>query len=270
MSPRIAGGRASLQAFTGVMAVLFAAGVAVTIVESASMTAMGGVPMAGGWTLSMAWGPLCGQTWAGAAAAFLGMWGAMTVAMMLPALAPTLWRYRQAIGAIGITGGARVGWLTARVGAAYFSVWGAFGLAVFPAGAVLTGIAARLPEVSRAFPVLAGVVVLLAGALQCSAWKARRLACCRGETAHAAPRSAGARTAWRHGLRAGLHCGACCANLMAIALATGIMDLRVMAALAVAIAAERVAPDGRRAARIVGGGAVIAGLSMLAHAAGLG
>ncbi|MGU7780353.1 DUF2182 domain-containing protein [Burkholderia sp. PU8-34] len=269
LAARVAGDRASRQAFAGVMAVLFAAGVAVTIVESASMTAMGGVPMAGGWTLSMAWGRLCGRTWPGAAAAFLGMWGAMTVAMMLPSLAPALWRYRQAIGAAGVTGGVRAGSLTALVGAAYFSVWGTFGAAVFPAGAALAGIAEQLPEVARTFPVLAGVVVLLAGALQFSAWKARRLACCRGEVAHAASRAAGACAAWRHGLRAGLHCGACCANLMAIGLAAGIMDLHVMAALAVAIAAERVAPDGRRAARIGGAGAVIAGLAMIAYAAGL-
>jgi predicted metal-binding membrane protein len=31
-------------------------------------------------------------------------------------------------------------------------------------------------------------------------------------------------TAWRHGVRLGLHCGYCCANLMLILLVLGMMD----------------------------------------------
>nr|WP_231716606.1 DUF2182 domain-containing protein [Burkholderia ubonensis] len=262
----MAGGRASRRAFVGALAALFAVGVAATIAQGASMAAMGGVPMAGGWTVSMAWSRACGQTWPGATASFLGMWGAMTVAMMLPSLAPTLWRYRQALGAAGV---ARAGWLTVLAGAGYFAAWGALGVFVYPAGVALAGLAARLPGVARAFPVLAGVVVLLAGALQFTAWKARRLACCRGGAAHAASLPASAGSAWRDGLRAGCRCGACCANLMAIALAAGIMDLRVMTAVAAAITAERVAPHGARAARVGGGAAVGAGAWLIAHAAGL-
>ena len=50
--------------------------------------------MPGGWTMSMAWMRMPGQTWLGFAASFLGMWVAMMVAMMLPSLVPMLWRYR--------------------------------------------------------------------------------------------------------------------------------------------------------------------------------
>jgi hypothetical protein len=42
------------------------------------------MPMPGGWTMSMAWMRMPGQTWPGAAASFLGMWVVMMVAMMLP------------------------------------------------------------------------------------------------------------------------------------------------------------------------------------------
>ena len=66
--------RASQHAFLGVSALLFAASAAVTIVWCASMSAMGGMPMPGGWTMSMAWMRMPGQTWPGAAASFLGMW----------------------------------------------------------------------------------------------------------------------------------------------------------------------------------------------------
>ena len=47
--------RASRQAFLGVSALLFAASAAVTIAWCASMSAMGEMPMPGGWTMSMAW-----------------------------------------------------------------------------------------------------------------------------------------------------------------------------------------------------------------------
>jgi predicted metal-binding membrane protein len=87
--------RATQRAFFGVSALLFAASAAVTIVWCASMSAMGEMPMPGGWTMSVAWMRMPGQTWPGAAASFLGIWVVMMVAMMLPSLVPMLWRYRQ-------------------------------------------------------------------------------------------------------------------------------------------------------------------------------
>lgn len=254
------------MAFFGALAVLFAAGGAVTVVQCASMAAMGGVPMSGGWTMSMAWARPCGLAWPRAAAAFLGMWGAMTALMMLPALAPMLWRYRQAIGAAG---DARAAWLTVLAGGGYFAVWAVAGVAVYPAGTALAAAAIRLSALAQAVPFAAGAVVLGAGAVQFTRWKARRLACCRGAPARVRPAPPDARAAWRQGLRLGLHCGGCCANLMAAALATGVMDLRVMAVVTAAIAAERVAPDGVRAARLVGAGAIGAGAWLVARAAGL-
>jgi predicted metal-binding membrane protein len=50
---------------------------------------------AGGWTMSMAWMRMPGQTWPAATASFLGMWVVMMVAMMLPALVPMLQRYAR-------------------------------------------------------------------------------------------------------------------------------------------------------------------------------
>jgi len=54
---------------------------------------------------------------------------------------------------------------------------------------------------------------------------------------------------------------------MAVALAAGMMDLRVMAVVTVAIAAERLVPAGERVARIAGGVATGAGAMMIACAA---
>src|SRR3989454_11700177 len=117
ISRRMSSERATQRAFFGVSALLFAACAAATIVWCASMSAMGEVPMPGGWTMSMAWMRMPGQTWPGAAASFLGMWVVMMVAMMLPSLVPMLWRYRQAVGRTGET---RLGRLTALVGVGYF------------------------------------------------------------------------------------------------------------------------------------------------------
>ena len=85
---------------------------------------------------------------------------------------------------------------------------------------------------------------------------------------HALPADAG--TAWRHGLRLGLHCSCGCGGLMALLLVTGVMDLRAMALVAAAITSERLAPAGERVARAIGAGVVGAGLFLTGRAAGLG
>jgi predicted metal-binding membrane protein len=184
---------------------------------------------------------------------------------MLPSLVPMLWRYRQAVGRTGET---RLGRLTALVGVAYFFVWTAFGMAAFPLGVALAAIEMQLPALARAVPIAVGVVVLITGALQFTAWKARHLAWCReapgrGRTLPAAG------TAWRHGLRLGLHCSQCCAGLMAILLVIGVMDLGAMAVVAAAITVERLAPAGERVARATGAVVVGAGFFLIARAAGL-
>ena len=240
----IASDRASGPAFSGdpvllLCGLLWAVSAAVTILWCGSMPAMGEMPMPGGWTMSMVWMRMPGRTWAGPAASFLGMWVVMMVAMMLPSLVPMLRRYRESVLSTGAT---RLGWLTALVGGAYFFVWTACGIAVFPLGAALAAMEMRQPALARAVPVMAVVVVLIAGCLQFTAWKARHVASCR-EAPGRAPMLAGdAGTAWRLGLRLGLHCCYSCANLMAILLVAGIMDLRAMAIVTAAITLERLAP----------------------------
>jgi predicted metal-binding membrane protein len=260
---------AERQSFWGVSALVFAGSAAGTVGWCASMSssAMADMPMPGGWTMSMAWMRMPGQTWPVAAASFLGMWAVMMVAMMLPSLLPMLRSYRAAVGGGGHS---RLGRLTVVVGAGYFFVWTLFGMAAFPVGVALAALEMQQPSLARAVPFAVAAVVLVGGLLQWTAWKARQLACCRAvpECGRTLPADVG--TAWRHGLRLGARCGRCCAGLMAILLCMGVMDLRAMVVVAAAITVERVAPAGERVARGTGAVFVGAGLVLVARAAGLG
>jgi predicted metal-binding membrane protein len=221
--------------------------------------------MSEGCTMSTMWMRLPGQTWPGATASFLSMWIVMMVPMMLPSLIPMLRQYRQAVGA---TCEPRLDPQTALVSVGYFFLWAVVGLAVFPLGVALDASAMSHPAFSRAVPIAIGVVVLIAGGIQFSAWKARQLACYREAGVRIPPAGAGA--AWRHGVRLGRECVHCCGNLMVILLVIGIMDLRAMAAVTAAITLERLAPAHERVARAIGAVVVVAGVLLVARAAGLG
>lgn len=252
MSTRTAEGPPD-RAFTVVAAGALALGVAATLASTWSMPAMGGMPMPGGWTMSMTWMPMPGQSIAGAALSFLGMWSAMTVAMMLPSLAPVLRRYRAGAAAGDRRRLARLTWAAA---AGYFAVWVTVGAAIFPVGLAVAEAAMRHPAMARAVPAAVGTVLLAGGLLQFTPWKRRRLACCRPAPPDQ-PQRLG--EAWRYGVRLGANCAACCAGLTAIQLALGVMDLGVMAAVTAAITGERLAARAAVVARVTGAIAVAAG-----------
>jgi predicted metal-binding membrane protein len=228
---------------------------------------MGEMPISDASTMSMPWMPMPGQTWPGVAASFLGMWVVMMVAMMLPSLLPMLWRYRQAVERIGEV---RIGRLVTLVAGGYFLVWTVFGLAVFPLGVALTTVQIQYLVLARSEPIAVGVVILMAGALQLTTWKARHLAFCSDPPGPGSSLPVGIRGAWVHGLQLGVHCSQCCVGLMAILLVIGVMDFRAMVVVGAAITIERLAPAGARVARATGLVVVGAGLLLIARAAGLG
>src|SRR5215207_5954911 len=224
------------RAFETTATLLFVASAAVTIVWSRSMSAMPVMSMPGGWAMTMTWMRIPGETWLMGAASFLGMWIVMMVAMMLPALVAMLSRYREALRAAGET---RLARSTALAGAGYFSLWAAVGLPIYQAGRVVTDVAMCEPAFSRAVPITTAVIVVIAIAVQFTGWKAQQVACCREASTRAGVLPPHLRTAWRHGVRLGFDCLRCCANLMAILLVLGVMDLRVMAVVTAAVTLER-------------------------------
>jgi len=247
--------------FLAASALVFVASAAGTIVWCGAMA--GGMPMPGGWTMSMAWMRMPGQSWPGAAVMFMGMWLVMMTAMMTPSLVPMLRSYRRTLRGAGET---RLGALTALVGAGYFLVWAAVGAVAYPVGIAVASAEMRMPGLARAVPAATGIVLVLAGSLQLTAWKARRLDACRNSPACCRPVSPHPLGAVRAGLRAGLQCALCCAPPMAVLLVAGVMDLAVMAGVTTAITLERTVPAALLAARACGLVIVAAGAAVLVRA----
>ena len=246
--------RKSDRAFIAVSALAFVASAAVTVAWSASMTSMPGMTMPGGWTMSMAWMRMPGQSWPDLAGMFIGMWTVMMVAMMLPSLVPMLSRYRQRVGA-------HVGF-TAMAAAGYLSAWTMLGVIAFPLGVACAELAMRVPAIARLVPIVSGCVVAMAGALQLSPWKRRQLQRCRRASMRGA--TATATDAFGDGLRMGVDCIRCCAGTTPILFVLGVMDVAVMALLTAAISAERLLPGGERVARGIGVLMLAAGAFMIA------
>jgi predicted metal-binding membrane protein len=235
------------------VALVFAASAAITVVWCGSMSATPGMEMPGGWTMSMAWMRMPGQGWLDYAGMSIGMWAVMMPAMMMPVVTPMLAGYRRAVRA------KNVNTLTAWVAGGYFAMWISSGVALLPFGVAFAEWTMQSPAVSRAVPFIGALVMMVAGASQFTAWKSRLLVCCRHSIDCRRDTQPNYRAAWRHGLEIGLRCVCCCAALTAVLLVLGVMDLRAMVLVTLAISAERLMPASIRAARAIGAILLLAG-----------
>jgi predicted metal-binding membrane protein len=186
----------------------------------------------------------------------------MMVAMMLPSLSPALWRYHRALRPTPASGRLR---LTMGFALGYVSVWAAVARLLSALDSAIGALEMYQPAISRLAPLATGTIIVAAGALQLTAWKARQLAHCRGafDAGRATPAMV---AAGRHGLCHGMHCVLSCAGPTAALCAVGLMDVRAMAIAMVAITAERIVPAGERVARFTGVIALATGVVALARA----
>ncbi len=216
-----------------------------------------------GWTAWSAWAmahmdrvdfwmpPPAGIAWpASAWGLTFVMWAVMMVAMMTPAVLPTVLLYaatrrgrpRAALQVAAFTGG-------------YLGVWTAWSVAATAMQWLLHQLAILDPMMANTSRAFAAVSLLLAGAWQWSPLKERCLAHCRSPLAFLLARwREGVAGALGMGLRHGAYCVGCCWVLMALLFALGTMEMRWIVALTVLVLLEKLAPAGQWIARASGAG----------------
>src|SRR5262245_25918511 len=223
--------------FIAVCVLAFVAGVSATVYFCGSMCCETKMP--GGWTMSMMWMRMPGQTWFGSAMSFLLMWLAMMVAMMMPSALPTFLKTRRPWPSLC--------WMASG----YFAIWLAAGVGVYALGVAFAALAMRSEWFSAAVPLLSGALLLAAGTIQVTRWTLPDLLRCRSSSGCAVSCSQ-YETGFRLGCKQGAACCICCAAPMTFQLILGIMNPFVMIVVAIVIAAEKLLPRPTIVARLAG------------------
>jgi predicted metal-binding membrane protein len=198
-----------------------------------------GMEMPGGWTMSMMWMRMPGQTWAASVTSFLLMWLAMMVAMMMPSALPMFLKTGRRWASLF------------NIASGYFAIWLAAGVGIYVLGVAFATAAMQSELFSRAVPLISGASLIAAGAIQFTRWKMTHLLRCRSALGCAAS-CAQDETSFRLGCKQGAACFVCCAAPMTIQLTLGIMNPLVMMVVAIVIAAEKLLPRPEITARLVG------------------
>lgn len=192
--------------------------------------------------------------------AIFAMWAVMMAAMMLPSALPVLLAFVR----LSVQQGERARARTFV--AAYLAVWAGFSAAATALQWALQSMDWIDPMIVSRSPALNAALLLVAGAYQFSPLKRACLAQCRSPFGFLLGEwRAGARGAFVMGLWHGMLCTGCCWALMLLLFVGGVMNLAWVAAVAVAVAVEKLAPRGDQVGRAMGAGLFAAGsLKLLA------
>ena len=180
---------------------------------------------------------------------FLGLWLVMMSAMMLPSVAPVAVLWTRLISGAS-AGFGRVTRMSMFLGG-YLLVWAAFGAVAF---AALAGADRLLTASPTAAKWLGVAIFITAGIYQLTPWKDWCLRHCRspiGALMYYLGFKGPSRDA-RVGLHHGATCAGCCWGLMILLVAVGVMNVAVMAALAMVIFVEKLWRYGKPFAQAVG------------------
>jgi predicted metal-binding membrane protein len=230
--------------------------------SDAAMAAMPGMPDMPGMDMS-------GAAWS--ARLFLVnfvMWAVMMAGMMTPSAAPMILLYARVARQATVQGKpfASAGWFAGG----YLLSWAVFSLVATDAQYLLDKAAYLTPSMSLASRRLGGLVFVVAGIYQWTPLKDACLRQCRAPLSFI-QRHGGFKPdiggSLRLGLQHGLYCVGCCWPLMALLFVGGIMNLAWVAALAVVVLIEKVAPGGPVVSRIAGFASLVAGVWLLYSAA---
>jgi predicted metal-binding membrane protein len=181
------------------------------------------------------------------------MWAVMMVGMMTPSAAPMMLMYAR-VGRQAKADGkvfAATGWFAAG----YFLVWVAFSLAATFVQWAVERAALLDSRMASGSNLLAGAVLIAAGIYQWTPLKDICLVQCQSPFAFLL-RHGGFRGDVRGclllGFRHGAYCVGCCWVLMALLFVGGVMNVLWIAALALLVLLEKLAPFGRWVARAAG------------------
>jgi len=192
--------------------------------------------------------------------AFLGAWGVMMAAMMLPSAMPMIALY-SAIGRNTVATGS-TGVSTAMFALVYLILWTAVGLPVYLASVAIAG----APGLQDALPYALAVVLVAAGVYQFTPLKRACLRVCRNPLSFLWARS---RTGYRGSLRLAVehaaYCIGCCWGLMVVLVAAGAMALNWVLLIAIVVLLEKLMPRGELVARLAGAALVVLGLAVAVH-----
>jgi predicted metal-binding membrane protein len=209
--------------------------------------------------------PLPDGTWTAAGVAVVAsMWGAMTLAMMLPSAAPMIMTYAGIADTAARKGERIVSPFVLAAG--YTVVW--LGFAVLATLVQIAATRAALLDagMASASGLFAGAIFIGAGAYQFSALKHACLKRCQ----HPFPFffanwSTTSRGVFRLGIIQGLYCLGCCWAMMLVMFAVGVMNVIWMAGIGIVMAVEKML-TGRRFTHAVGAVLVVAGAAIVVTA----
>jgi len=207
---------------------------------------------------------MAGGTSAGGIALVAGMWGAMTLAMMLPSAAPMILTYAEIADTAARKDEPVVSPFT--IAAGYTVVWFGFAAAATLAQFALTQAALLDPSMASASGLFSGAIFIAAGVYQFSALKHACLTQCQ----HPFPFffanwSTTPRGVFKLGVRQGLFCLGCCWAMMLVMFAVGVMNVVWMAALGIVMTVEKIG-TGRKFTYAVGVALIGIGIAVIATA----
>jgi predicted metal-binding membrane protein len=201
------------------------------------------------------------------------MWGAMTLAMMLPSASPMILTYAE-IADTAARKGERVVSPFVLAGG-YTLIWFGFAALATLAQYALTRAAILDPGMASVSGLFSGAIFIAAGVYQFSALKHACLRQCRSPFPFFFTNWATTpRGVFKLGLRQGLFCLGCCWAMMLVMFAVGIMNVVWMAALGIVMTLEKMG-TGKRFTYAIGvlliaGGVAFVGASVVAHWPGRG
>jgi len=241
----------TLAAFAAACWLLFITGIVITVYYCVSMCC--DMKMPGGWTMSMMWMRMSGDSWLTAWLSFTFMWMAMMTAMMMPSAAPVFLK----------TGRSARSFCWTVLG--YFTVWTMPVILLYPAGILLADATMQSQRLSRLVPLLSGLVLVAAGAYQFTRLKMKYLVQCRSMSGCTGAPLQKSTLAFRRGCRHGFDCEICCAGLMVAQLMLGVMDPIAMIVIALFVTAEKRLPRPALVVRLVGIAIITGGIAMIAR-----